>query len=390
MGDGVDRPYCRAVVVVDDSVSERVAALVCIDQDVGGGAVRSVRVADASEVHCSDPVDEAINGFVRVAADHDVSVTAGKQSLQICVTDEGIDSRTVVRARRGVDAEHACSVGERRPQRARQRLQPRQPARVRHDASRPPERVRDVLEPGQQGEVRLDVCALRIRTRSGDEVALGVATHVLDGVECIEPCEHSDGIGSDGDDVAEHPPSIDGPGGERVGDDRFQRNGVPVDVGYQRKPHTPILDPTGNDAPSLPSPSLVAAHWRRCTQPTMLDPMKAGKRSLDRLLKVALEYPEAWEDHPWDENVVKVRKKIFVFANIYDGKLGITVKLPDSRDFALSHEWAEPSGYGLGRAGWVSAAIPLREDVPIDLFEEWIDESYRAIAPKTLVKQLDA
>jgi predicted DNA-binding protein (MmcQ/YjbR family) len=122
----------------------------------------------------------------------------------------------------------------------------------------------------------------------------------------------------------------------------------------------------------------------------MLWRVKAGARAVNRLVKLALSYPEAWEDHPWDETVVKVRKKIFVFVNIYEGTLGVTTKLPDSRDFALSLDWTEPTGYGLGRAGWVWARIPLGQDVPLDLLEEWIDESYRAIAPKTLVKQLNA
>jgi predicted DNA-binding protein (MmcQ/YjbR family) len=117
--------------------------------------------------------------------------------------------------------------------------------------------------------------------------------------------------------------------------------------------------------------------------------VKAGAKTLDRLLRLALSYPEAWEDHPWDETVVKVRKKIFVFAGIYESKLSVTVKLPESRDFALGFEWTEPTGYGLGRAGWVSVRLPVRDDAPIDLLEEWIDESYRAVAPKTLVRLLD-
>jgi predicted DNA-binding protein (MmcQ/YjbR family) len=117
--------------------------------------------------------------------------------------------------------------------------------------------------------------------------------------------------------------------------------------------------------------------------------VKASARACDRLLKLALSYPEAWEDHPWDETVVKVRKKIFVFLGTYEQQLMYTVKLPDSHDFALSFDWTESTGYGLGRAGWVSARFPLRADVPVDLLEEWIDESYRAVAPKTLVKQLD-
>ena len=106
--------------------------------------------------------------------------------------------------------------------------------------------------------------------------------------------------------------------------------------------------------------------------------VKASARACSRLLELALSYPEAWEDHPWDETVVKVRKKIFVFLGIYEGQLTFTVKLPDSREFALSFDWTEPTGYGLGRAGWVSARFPLRTDVPMELLEEWIDESYRA------------
>ena len=118
--------------------------------------------------------------------------------------------------------------------------------------------------------------------------------------------------------------------------------------------------------------------------------MQAGKRAMDRLMKLALSYPEAWEDNPWDDTCVKVRKKIFVFVGIFDGHLSVTVKLPESHDFALSLDETSPTGYGLGRAGWVSARYPLRSEVPMDLLEEWVDESYRAVAPKTLVKQLDA
>ena len=118
--------------------------------------------------------------------------------------------------------------------------------------------------------------------------------------------------------------------------------------------------------------------------------MKATVRAVDRLMKYSLSFPEAWEDHPWEDTVVKVRKKIFVFVGIYEQQLSLTVKLPESRDYALTLDWTEPTGYGLGKAGWITAHIPLHADVPIDLFEEWIDESYRAVAPKTLVKQLDA
>jgi predicted DNA-binding protein (MmcQ/YjbR family) len=118
--------------------------------------------------------------------------------------------------------------------------------------------------------------------------------------------------------------------------------------------------------------------------------VKANARCAARLLQYALAYPEAWEDHPWEETVVKVRKKIFVFTGIYDGVLHCTVKLPESNEEALHYDFVEKTGYGLGKAGWVSARFASGADVPVDLLEEWIDESYRAVAPKTLVKQLDA
>jgi predicted DNA-binding protein (MmcQ/YjbR family) len=119
--------------------------------------------------------------------------------------------------------------------------------------------------------------------------------------------------------------------------------------------------------------------------------MAVDLRRIERkLLKLALSYPEAWEDHPWGENVVKVGKKIFVFFGVpQKGRLMVGVKLPDANGFALTFPWAEPTGYGLGKAGWVSCEFTNTDDPPVGLLEDWIDESYRAVAPKKLIKQLD-
>lgn len=109
------------------------------------------------------------------------------------------------------------------------------------------------------------------------------------------------------------------------------------------------------------------------------------------LLDHALSLPGAWEDHPWGETVVKVKKKVFVFVGeTKDGGLGVSVKLPQSSDAALSLPFTEPTGYGLGASGWVSARFGERDRPPVDVLLAWVDESYRAIAPKTLVKRLDA
>lgn len=106
------------------------------------------------------------------------------------------------------------------------------------------------------------------------------------------------------------------------------------------------------------------------------------------LLEFALSLPEAVEDHPWNETVAKVRKKVFVFFGGDPARQRITVKLVESHGHALSIEGAEPSGYGLGKAGWVTVPVDA-EGVELDLLCDWIEESYRIVAPKRLVSELD-
>ena len=109
-----------------------------------------------------------------------------------------------------------------------------------------------------------------------------------------------------------------------------------------------------------------------------------------RILEFALRFPGAYEDHPWEEDVVKVGKKIFVFLGIEDSDdPGMTVKLDESQEQALAVPGAEPTGYGLGRAGWVT--IPFRDTTPpLDVLKDWVEESFRRVAPKKLIAEVDA
>ena len=104
----------------------------------------------------------------------------------------------------------------------------------------------------------------------------------------------------------------------------------------------------------------------------------------------ALGLPEAYEEFPWGERVAKVKGKVFVFLGVDGDELGLSVKLPRSGMLALSLPFASPTGYRLGRAGWVTARFGKRQKAPVDLLRAWIDESYRAIAPKKLVAALSA
>ena len=84
---------------------------------------------------------------------------------------------------------------------------------------------------------------------------------------------------------------------------------------------------------------------------------------------------------------MKVGKKIFVFLGDVDAPTGCAVKLRESQDAALALPAAEPSGYGLGKAGWVN--VPFKGSPSVGILRDWVEESYRLVAPKTLVRELD-
>ena len=113
----------------------------------------------------------------------------------------------------------------------------------------------------------------------------------------------------------------------------------------------------------------------------------AGAR--DKVLAFALSFPRTTLETPWeDDEVVKVNGKIFVFLGP-PGSRRLSVKLAESHAHALAIEGAEPTGYGLGRAGWVT--VPYRATgVSVAVLRDWVEESYRIRAPKRLVAELDS
>jgi predicted DNA-binding protein (MmcQ/YjbR family) len=116
------------------------------------------------------------------------------------------------------------------------------------------------------------------------------------------------------------------------------------------------------------------------------------KQLEEKIRKVAMAYPETTEDHPWGHAAFKVRGKAFVFMSGGEkekpSEVSLSMKLPQSADLALDTGFAEPTGYGMGKHGWVTLTLTTKGTIPLDVVTKWIDESYRAIAPKTLVKKL--
>ena len=111
---------------------------------------------------------------------------------------------------------------------------------------------------------------------------------------------------------------------------------------------------------------------------------------LAELRELGLTYPGAHLKSPWPGHLdLAVNDKTFAYLSIEGEPFGISCKLPKSCGQALLMPFTKPTGYGLGKSGWVSASFPAGEMPPVYLLREWIDESYRAQAPKKLVKQLD-
>ena len=108
----------------------------------------------------------------------------------------------------------------------------------------------------------------------------------------------------------------------------------------------------------------------------------------EAIRKRALAYPDTREDHPWGESAFKVKGKTFIFMSDGDGGLSFSVKLPASRDLALSLPGSEPTHYGLGSKGWVTVKPGARTSMAVLAFI--IDESFRSVAPKRVVAALGA
>jgi predicted DNA-binding protein (MmcQ/YjbR family) len=123
----------------------------------------------------------------------------------------------------------------------------------------------------------------------------------------------------------------------------------------------------------------------------------AKKKSLptDKTVKELREwglrtYPGAHLKSPWPGHMdLAVNDKTFAYLSVEGEPFGISCKLPTSSHVALLLPFCKPAAYGLGKSGWVSAQFPAGKALPVEMLKEWIDESYRAQAPKTLVKQLD-
>ena len=77
---------------------------------------------------------------------------------------------------------------------------------------------------------------------------------------------------------------------------------------------------------------------------------------LRELRAFGLTYPGAHFKSPWPGHMdLAVNDRTFAYLSLPGEPLGVSCKLPSSSSMALMLPFAEPTPYGLGRSGWVSA-----------------------------------
>jgi predicted DNA-binding protein (MmcQ/YjbR family) len=108
------------------------------------------------------------------------------------------------------------------------------------------------------------------------------------------------------------------------------------------------------------------------------------------LRKICLSLPGAKEVETWDQPTFRVNNKMFAISTSdTDPEHRVTVKAPPGEQRILletGHPFFLPSY--VGSKGWIG--ILLDDDSDWSEVAELVEDSYRLIAPKRLIAELDA
>ena len=112
---------------------------------------------------------------------------------------------------------------------------------------------------------------------------------------------------------------------------------------------------------------------------------------LRELRAFGLAYPGAHSKAPWPgHDDLAVKDKTFAYLPAEGEPFSLSVKLPFTGEEARTLPFAAPTAYGLGKSGWVTFTPAEDQIPPVERLKDWIDESYRAQAPRRLIAQAPA
>lgn len=114
--------------------------------------------------------------------------------------------------------------------------------------------------------------------------------------------------------------------------------------------------------------------------------------TLKAIRTFALALPATQPKSPWPgHDDVAVNDRTFLYLGRRgDDKVSVGVKLQVSGAAVLRLPDTKPMPYGLGKSGWVSIAFDPSAGPPLETIKRWVMESYRAQAPKRVLKKLEA
>jgi predicted DNA-binding protein (MmcQ/YjbR family) len=113
---------------------------------------------------------------------------------------------------------------------------------------------------------------------------------------------------------------------------------------------------------------------------------------MDRLESIVARLPEAVrvDIEAWGgEPTFRVAGKNFIFAGADGGTITLKLTVDEAAAVVATDPAVVPTGYGLGRSGWVSISLTSRPSAARwREVEEWIRTSYSLVAPKRLARQV--
>ena len=111
--------------------------------------------------------------------------------------------------------------------------------------------------------------------------------------------------------------------------------------------------------------------------------------NMERLEGIVARLPEAervdveeWGDHP----TFRVNGKSFVFSDAAAEHLSLKLPKEEAAAVVATDADVEPTGYGLGRHGWIALDLVAPDSERWQQVEEWVRTSYTLIAPRRLAR----
>jgi hypothetical protein len=106
---------------------------------------------------------------------------------------------------------------------------------------------------------------------------------------------------------------------------------------------------------------------------------------VEAVRKLALSFPEAEEQDHWGKPSYRIKKKIFATLWLKEKKVVLKLNALDQSVFCdFKNEVFYPVPGAWGKQGWTMVDL---KKVRKDMFEDALELSFKAVAPKTIVKK---